>query len=125
MPPRGKTSPVMNSLAIILGTALCVQPLMAKPFGTQPPVAKPIPVGSAQFTMAAPDPITVFTYKPASFSNGPLLVVFHGVDRNAEEYRNHAICMAEKFKAMVVAPRFDAARFGSELRNLTDIGEGS
>ena len=104
----------MNSLAIILGTILSAQPLAAKSFGSQPSVTKPIPVGSAQFIMMAPDPITVFTYKPAGYSNGPLLVVFHGVDRNAEEYRNHAICMAEKFKALVVAPRFDAARFTSE-----------
>jgi len=104
----------MNSLTLIVGTILSVQSLAAKSFDSQPTVVKSIPVGSAQFTMPTPDPITVFTYKPAGFNNGPLLVVFHGVDRNAEEYRNHAICMAEKFKAIVVAPRFDAARFKSE-----------
>ena len=117
MPLHVKTSPVMKSLAIILGAVLVVQPVTAKSFGTQPlqpPVVKPIPAGSARFTLPAPDPITVFTYKPSGYSNGPLLVVFHGVDRNAEEYRNHAICMAEKFKAIVVAPQFDAARFTSE-----------
>ena len=94
----------MNQLAIILGAILIAQPL----------VAKPLPIGTSRFTLPAADPIEVFTYKPAGFHDGPLLVVFHGVDRNAEEYRSQAICMAEKFKAIVVAPRFDSARFKSE-----------
>ena len=94
----------MNPCAIILGTILIAQAL----------AAKPLPVGASRFTLPAADPIDVFTYKPSGFHNGPLLVVFHGVDRNAEEYRNQAICMAEKFKAIVVAPRFDDARFKSE-----------
>ena len=76
--------------------------------------AKPLPVGPARFTLAASDPITAFTYKPSGYVDGPLLLVFHGVDRNAEDYRNHAICMAEKFKVMVVAPQFDERRFKSE-----------
>ncbi len=75
---------------------------------------RPLPVGSGCITMAASNPITAFTYKPSGYVNGPLLVVFHGVDRNAEEYRNHAISMAEKFKVMVVAPEFDQRRFTSE-----------
>ena len=76
--------------------------------------AKPLPVGSSRFTVSTSDPISAFTYKPACYVDGPLLVVFHGVDRNAKEYRNHAIGMAEKFKAIVVAPQFDTRRFNSE-----------
>ena len=94
----------MNPLAIIVCAILIAQPL----------AAKPLPVGASRFILPAADPIEVFTYKPPGFHGGPLLVVFHGVDRNAEEYRSQAICMAEKFKAIVVAPRFDAARFKSE-----------
>lgn len=94
----------MKTFAILLGTIVSALPLSAQPLA----------VGAAQFTLPAPEPIKVFTYKPAGFDHGPLLVVFHGVERNAEQYRNHAIGMAEKFKAMVVAPQFDAARFKSE-----------
>jgi poly(3-hydroxybutyrate) depolymerase len=81
------------------------------------PVAQatgPMPVGSAQFTLAGAEPLTVFTYKPASYAGGPLLVVFHGVGRNAEDYRNDAIVMAERFRVLVAAPLFDAARFRNE-----------
>jgi len=93
-------------------TALTI--VCASFLGLFPSVEKPLPVGSSRFTMPYPDSIRVFTYKPANYSNGPLLVVFHGAGRNAEEYRNHAISMAEKFKAIVVAPRFDARWFNGD-----------
>ena len=104
----------MRHFALLLGTLLGL-PMLA---------AKPLPVGSAHFTLGTSAPITVFTYKPSGYVGGPLLVVFHGTSRNAEDYRNHAISMAEKFKLMVVAPQFDARRFktdryqrGGVLRN--------
>ncbi len=94
----------MRFLAILLGAML----------GIQVAAARPLPPGPSRFVLPNPDPITVFTYKPSSYRNGPLLVIFHGVNRNAEEYRNHAIGMAEKFKAIVVAPQFDSRRFNSD-----------
>lgn len=69
--------------------------------------------GQVQFSNGA-EPLTLFTYKPPTYQRGPLLVVFHGVQRNAEDYRNFAITMAERFGAIVVAPHFDAERFPSE-----------
>ncbi len=77
-------------------------------------IAEPLPAGPSQFTFPNADPITVFTYKPYSFDHGPILVVFHGVDRNAEEYRDLAISMANRFKAIVIAPLFDKERFKKE-----------
>jgi pimeloyl-ACP methyl ester carboxylesterase len=77
--------------------------------------AKPVPAGPGQFTL--PDdgePLTVFTYKPPTYTGGPLLVVCHGVGRNAEDYRNFAINLAERFKVLVVAPLFDKERFPTE-----------
>ena len=38
-------------------------------------------------------------------------MVFHGVSRNAEDYRDYAIAIADWFHMLVVAPLFDAARF--------------
>jgi poly(3-hydroxybutyrate) depolymerase len=74
----------------------------------------PLPAGPARFTLPGAEPITVFTYKPANYAGGPLLVVFHGVGRNAEAYRDHAIAMADRFRALVAAPLFDAGRFKAE-----------
>lgn len=59
------------------------------------------------------EPVTLFTYKPPTYRDGPLLVVCHGVGRNAEDYRNFAITLAERYGAIVVAPLFDTARFPS------------
>lgn len=57
--------------------------------------------------------LTLHTYRPPTYTDGPLLVVFHGVKRNAEDYRNYAIHMAERFRAIVVTPEFDSVRFSS------------
>ena len=73
--------------------------------------AEPLPVGPARIVVGADDPIEVFTYRPPTYRDGPLLIVFHGVNRNAEDYRNFAITMAERFGAIVAAPLFDRERF--------------
>ncbi len=76
--------------------------------------ADPLPGGPGRVECPNGDePITLFTYKPPTYRAGPLLVVCHGVGRNAEEYRNFAITMAERFGAIVVAPLFDTRRFPS------------
>jgi pimeloyl-ACP methyl ester carboxylesterase len=76
--------------------------------------AQPLPKGPGKIECPnATEPIAAFTYKPPTYRDGPLLVVFHGVARNAEDYRNFAITMAERFGAIVVAPLFDAERFPS------------
>jgi poly(3-hydroxybutyrate) depolymerase len=73
-----------------------------------------IPVGPAALTLDVGLPLQVFTYKPPTYRGGPLLVVFHGVARNAEEYRTFAITLAERFGAIVAAPLFDRGRFPTE-----------
>ena len=55
----------------------------------------------------------VFTYKPANYKDGPLIVVFHGVLRNADTYRDNAKKLADRHGALVVAPRFDEKQFPS------------
>jgi pimeloyl-ACP methyl ester carboxylesterase len=42
-----------------------------------------------------------------------MLFVMHGVLRNADEYRDHAIGMGDRFDVLVVAPKFDEERFPS------------
>ena len=77
--------------------------------------AAPLKVGAhrIEFTHEG-EVIEVFTYRPPTYRDGPLFVIFHGVARNAEDYRNFAITLAERFRALVVAPRFDKERFPLE-----------
>ncbi|MBL9186936.1 MAG: alpha/beta fold hydrolase [Opitutaceae bacterium] len=76
--------------------------------------AAPLPKGPGSVECPnGTEPITLFTYKPPTYKSGPLLVVCHGVGRNAEDYRNFAITLAERFGAIVVAPLFDTQRFPS------------
>lgn len=58
--------------------------------------------------------IEVFTYKPAAYRDGPLILVFHGVLRNADEYRDHARELGDRLGALIAAPRFDVERFPIE-----------
>jgi outer membrane protein assembly factor BamB/poly(3-hydroxybutyrate) depolymerase len=58
--------------------------------------------------------LDVFTYRPRAYAGGPLLVVLHGMNRNAEDYRDHAVPLADRANLLVVAPRFDSARFTTE-----------
>lgn len=74
--------------------------------------AEAIPVGASQTEMTAGGrPIRVFTYKPAAYRDGPLIVVFHGMNRNADTYRDNARGMGDRFGALIAAPEFDAQRF--------------
>lgn len=54
--------------------------------------------------------LDVFTYRPSCPLTG-ILLVFHGTDRDAEEYRDHARSIAERACLAVYAPLFDRDRF--------------
>jgi poly(3-hydroxybutyrate) depolymerase len=72
----------------------------------------PIPAGSDQVTVRAGDrELTVYTYKPDGYRDGPLVLVFHGTLRNAEEYRDWAKVIADRTGGVVAAPLFDAETF--------------
>ena len=74
--------------------------------------ATPIPTGPAAIKVTvAEHPLELFTYKPADYRGGSMLLVFHGVLRNADEYRDHAKGMGDRFGALIVAPRFPEDRF--------------
>lgn len=55
--------------------------------------------------------IEVFTYRPATYTDGALLATFHVVKRNADGYRDDAVPLADKLGMLVVAPYFDEKRF--------------
>lgn len=72
----------------------------------------PLPVGKSTADLKFGDvSIRTFTYKPKEFRNGPIIMVFHGVLRNAEEYRDDSIEMGDRFGGLIVAPLFDDVTF--------------
>jgi poly(3-hydroxybutyrate) depolymerase len=73
-----------------------------------------VPSGSAASEMEIKGTrLEVFTYKPASYRGERMILVLHGTLRNAEEYRDNARAMGERFRALIVSPKFDAERFPS------------
>ena len=59
--------------------------------------------------------LNVFTYRPADPAPKLVLIVFHGLNRDAGPYRDHARALADRIGAIVVAPEFDAPRFTTDL----------
>jgi poly(3-hydroxybutyrate) depolymerase len=78
-------------------------------------LAGPVPGGRGRVEVPLNGaPLTLFTYKPTNYKDGPLLIVFHGVVRNAENYRDFAIPIADRFGLLLVAPLLDPERFPEE-----------
>jgi pimeloyl-ACP methyl ester carboxylesterase len=74
--------------------------------------AEPLAVGKSSVEVRFDDvQLKLFAYKPEGFRDGPMLMVFHGVLRNADEYRDHAVPMGDRFGALVVSPLFDEKQF--------------
>jgi len=84
----------------MLGALLGAAPLPASPIETGRQIAD---VNGA--------PMVVFTYRPAGCSDPSLLVVFHGIARNARTYRDDARALAGRLCLLVVAPLFDRQAF--------------
>ncbi len=71
-----------------------------------------LPVGKSTIRVQFDDvTLKLYTYKPANFHDGAMLMVFHGVLRNADEYRDHSIPMGDRFSALIVSPLFDEETF--------------
>ncbi|MCW1886562.1 alpha/beta hydrolase [Luteolibacter flavescens] len=71
--------------------------------------------GDFQFECAhAGRPIQVFGHRPAAYSGGPVLVLFHGASRDARGYRDGARKLADMLGMLLVVPEFDRERFDVE-----------
>src|SRR6476661_1131301 len=86
--------------ATMLGTLLGAMPLGAAPIETGRQIAD---VNGA--------PMVVVTYRPVGCSDPSLLMVFHGIARNARTYRDDASALADRLCLLVVAPLFDRQAF--------------
>lgn len=89
-------------------------PTIDAPAAAPAAIIAPARAGSAERTVEiAGLSIEVFTYRPAGCRIAGLLVVFHGITRNADDYRDHAKPIADRLCLVIAAPRFDERRFPS------------
>ncbi len=95
------------------------------PTPTAPLSPAPYPVGSSSTSETLDSvPFDVFTYKPAGTIKG-ILLVFHGTNRNAADYRTWARPLADKAGLVVAAPLFDSERFTSTQYHRGNVLPGS
>src|SRR5574339_565003 len=84
-----------------------------------------LPLGESSNTVTLDGvKFNLFTYKPSGTING-ILLVFHGTDRNAADYRRWAEPLAKKAGLAVVAPLFDSARCNATQYNRGNLVPGS
>ncbi len=103
MGPPMASHPCLATAALFL--------LTFAPAQTQPAA---IPVGSGELQVnVGTIELTLYSYRPAAWSGQRMVMVMHGVRRNADEYRDFATGMADRLDALVIAPKFDADRFPS------------
>ena len=82
---------------------LSVVAILCGLLGCAPVAAAPIMTGR-QIIDINGTPMVVFAYRPGGCSDPALLMVFHGVARNARTYRDDARAIADRLCLLVVAP---------------------
>jgi dienelactone hydrolase len=81
-------------------------------FGWVPLAAEPIAVGNGKQTADLNGtPLIVYTYRPEGCSDPPLLLVFHGAERDARDFRDYARPLADRLCMLVVAPLLERDDF--------------
>jgi pimeloyl-ACP methyl ester carboxylesterase len=98
----------IRDIGNISRTAVLVSSLL----GVTPVLAGPIATGQ-QTADVDGTRMTVFTYRPAGCSDPSLLLVFHGAQRDAADYRDYARPLADRQCVLVIAPLFDRHTFPS------------
>jgi poly(3-hydroxybutyrate) depolymerase len=106
----GSASPIRAGASLILAALLS---LAVSLIVVAQSWAAPIPSGPGEQDARLGNTVMrVFTYRP-DCADPSILLVFHGVSRNADGYRDHARPLADKLCMIVVAPLFDKKRFPS------------
>ena len=86
--------------------------MIAVPSAVVPVISSPIQNGPGRTSVVASgSTLTVFTYRPQGCQVQGTLILFHGLNRNADGYRNDARPLANRLCLFVAAPLFDDHRF--------------
>lgn len=87
-----------------------------------------LPPGTGQFEFIDQDgnpnkTIRVYYVKPLRTTpNTPVWFVMHGVNRNAEDYRNNWVELSDRYRATILVPEFSAEDYpGSRAYNLGNM----
>src|SRR5437762_3208612 len=118
MPTAARLVPKFSVLRrlIVCGLVVTALRLTSTRGEDQRPSEKSFPAGSGKFEVDVEGTrFAIFSYKPSNYQDGPLILVFHGVNRNADDYRDNAITLADRTGALIAAPLFDSERFPSRL----------
>ena len=106
-----RSAPVLLAAAILLALVGCWE----GHGGDQ------IPTGIASFRFPAPAAgqpertIRVYTYRPANHgANDPIVLVMHGISRNADDYRDRWIEAADRYNLLIAAPHIEERDFSWE-----------
>ncbi len=102
----------MRHLIRAIGMTILLAGCMAPSPTSSAPGPAPATLGQEVADLGG-EPITVYTYRPPDCAPTAVLLVFHGLERNAQGYRDDAVPLAQRYCMLVVAPLFDAARFPS------------
>ncbi|MGE5522442.1 MAG: alpha/beta hydrolase [Rhodospirillaceae bacterium] len=79
---------------------------------TLPAAAEPFASGASERILDIGGiPLHVYAYKPPEYRAGDILLVLHGLGRNAAGYRQYAKPLAHRYGFLVIAPLFDRQRF--------------
>lgn len=106
----------MKKPSLFMGL-LCLLACLLLPLGAVQAQSSQLPAGLSSFFLPEPagvtaDPLKVYTYKPAAWQDGrPIVVVFHGLKRNAEEYCQGWKEYAEKYNFLIACPEFTESKF--------------
>jgi hypothetical protein len=86
-----------------------------------------LPAGSGRVELpgVAPDgaPMPLWFHRPAGSTAGrPVVFVLHGLNRDADKYRDNWVALADQHRLLILTPEFSQAQFpGSERYNFGDM----
>ncbi len=108
-----------NKLFKVYMVVICLFILLQAAVGcaASPQKAASLDVGAGMFTMpettgANKDDLQVFYYRPAGWTpDKPVVIVQHGIQRNAEEYRDGWKTYADQYNLLVVCPQYSEAKY--------------
>lgn len=86
-----------------------------------------LPVGSGRLDLAgvAPDDgsMPLWFHRPAGWTaERPVVIVLHGLNRDADNYRDNWVALSEQHRLLILTPEFSHAQFpGSETYNFGNM----
>lgn len=109
--PRWAVGRLLLILAMALGLGLAA----SRPAAAAGPDSID-PRGQFTFTGWAGPSLRVWYQLPDAVTpDTPVVVVMHGVNRDADRYRDEWAALAQQYRFIVIVPEFDAARFPGSL----------